>query len=255
MTGTAVPLNTASWGRPGDPVCVCLHGITSNAASWTAAGPRLADLGFRVLAPELRGHGESPKPAQGYDTDTLLADLGAVAPDGMDLLIGHSFGGYLAQEGVLRGLFRPRALVLEDPVSHQPDQAVPTAMLEWDRTELPREVDGLRALNPGWSRLDAAGKLLSLEQTDWDAARAAFAGNAPWDLRGAAAEVARRVPTRWVLPGESRFVPAADAQSLVTAVGREAVVVVPEAGHSIHRDALDTYVTVVDELYRTATRS
>ncbi|WP_069816407.1 alpha/beta fold hydrolase [Streptomyces sp. TP-A0874] len=255
MSAPALPLNVAAWGRPGDPVCLCLHGITSNAASWTAVGPRLAALGLRVLAPELRGHGESPKPAGGYDTGTLLADLGAVVPDGMDVLIGHSFGGYLAQEGVLRGLFRPRAMVLEDPVSHQPDREVPTAMLEWDRTNLPRDIDGLLALNPGWSRLDAAGKLLSLEQTDWDAARAAFAGNAPWDLRESAAEVARHVPTRWLLPGESRFVPAADAESLVAAVGPEAVVTVPEAGHSIHRDALDTFVTVVDDLYRTAAGS
>lgn len=148
-------LNRASWGRPGDPLVVCLHGITSNAASWTDVGPRLAELGFHVLAPELRGHGESPRPDSGYDTATLLADLRQVLPADMDVLVGHSFGGYLAQEGVLRGIFRPGALLLEDPVSHQPDPETPTDMLEWDRLNLPRTIEGTLELNPGWSRKDA----------------------------------------------------------------------------------------------------
>ncbi|MEU3453545.1 alpha/beta fold hydrolase [Micromonospora sp. NPDC006766] len=252
---TMVPLNVASWGAPGGPVCVCLHGITANSNSWTRLGPRLAELGFRVLAPELRGHGESPKTADGYDTSTLLADLAAVVPAQPAVLIGHSFGGYLAQEAVLRGVFRPEALILEDPVSHQPDQEVPTAMLAYDREHLPRDIEGIMALNAHWTRLDAAGKVLSLEQVDWAGARAAFAGNAPWDLRGAAARVAATVPTRWVLPGESRFVPEGDVAALRAAVGADSVVVVPQAGHSIHRDDLDCFVDVVTSLYDPRSRS
>jgi len=246
---TTVPLNVAAWGAPGGPVCVCLHGITANSASWTRLGPRLANLGFRVLAPELRGHGESPKPDDGYDTATLLADVAAAVPARMDVLIGHSFGGYLAQEGVLRGVFRPRALILEDPVSHQPNQEVPTRMLAYDRAHLPRDIEGTLALNPRWTRLDAAGKVLSLEQVDWEGARAAFAGNAPWDLRGSAARVAATVPTRWVLPGESRFVPPADVAALTASVGADAVVTVPHAGHSVHRDDIDGFLDVVTSLY------
>lgn len=231
---------------------VCLHGITSNAASCTDVGPRLAELGFHVLAPELRGHGESPKPAAGYDTATLLADLRQVLPADMDVLVGHSFGGYLAQEGVLRGVFRPDALLMEDPVSHQPDQETPTGMLEWDRLNLPRTVEGLLELNPGWTRKDAAGKILSMEQVDWAGARAAFAGNAPWDLRPVAAEIAAGRPTAWLLPGTSRFVPAENETALVTDVGQDRVVVVEEAGHSVHRDDLDAFTALVERLYRTA---
>ncbi|WP_326564200.1 alpha/beta fold hydrolase [Micromonospora peucetia] len=254
-TAGPVPLNVATWGAAGGPVCVCLHGITANSSSWARLGPRLAELGFRVLAPELRGHGESPKTADGYDTETLLADLAAVVPAQPDVLIGHSFGGYLAQEGVLRGVFRPRALVLEDPVSHQPDREAPTASLAYDRAHLPRDIEGTLALNPHWTRLDAAGKVLSLEQVNWDGARTAFAGNAPWDLRGAAAQVAAAVPTRWVLPGESRFVPATDVAALRAAVGAESVVVVPHAGHSIHRDDLDRFVDVVTSLHDPRSRT
>jgi pimeloyl-ACP methyl ester carboxylesterase len=213
-------------------------------------GPVLAGLGFYVLAPELRGHGESPKPKDGYDTATLLADLQEVVPDEMDVLIGHSFGGFLAQKAVLGDVFKPRALVLEDPVSHQPDQETPTEMLAWDRAHLPRDIEGTLVLNPRWSRRDAAGKVLSLEQVDWDGARTAFAGNAPWDVRGAAARVAGLVATCWVLPGESRFVPAQDLASLIAIVSEEAVAVFPDAGHSIHRDEPDAFARLVASLYR-----
>jgi pimeloyl-ACP methyl ester carboxylesterase len=252
MNTHQLPLNVASWGDPGAPVCVCLHGITSNAQSWTAVGPALAGRGLRVLAPEMRGHGESPKVDTGYDTATLLADLRASVPEQMVLLIGHSFGGYLAQHAVLDGLLRPQALLLEDPVSHQPDSDAAAGSLTWDRANLPRDIDGTLALNPRWSRLDAAGKVLSLEQVHWAGARAAFSGNAPWDLRGRAAEVAQLVPAQWVLPGTSRFVPETDVDALVDAVGHGAVTVIPQVGHSIHRDDLGAFLGAVDALLQRA---
>lgn len=242
-----VPLNVASWGDPNQPACLCLHGITANASSWGGLAPRLAERGYRVLAPELRGHGESPKPATGYDLATLLADLTASVPADPVLIIGHSFGGALAQRAVLDGVFAPRALILEDPVSHQPDAAQAAAMLEWDRANLPRDIDGLLRLNPRWTRVDAAGKVLSLEQVDWDAAKSAFADNAPWDLRGEAATLAARLPTRWVLPAASRFVPDGDRDVLTDAVGADAVIVIPGVGHSIHRDDPGAFLTVVDD--------
>jgi hypothetical protein len=80
-------------------------------------------------------------------------------------------------------------------------------MLAWDEANLPRDIEGLMRLNPKWSRLDAAWKLVTLEQICFSDATAAFAGNAPWDLRDDAAKVAALQPTVWVMPRESRFVP------------------------------------------------
>lgn len=237
-------LNVRVWGDEGAPACVLLHGITSNTGAWFSIGPALAAAGLRVFAPDMRGHGESPS-MPGYDVDTLLADLIQSVPANPDLLVGHSFGGYLAQEGVLKGLLSPRALVLEDPVSHQPDPETAAAMLTADREGLPRSVDGIMAMNPRWSRLDAAWKILSLEQVDWDGAVSAFAGNAPWDLRPEAARLKSIVPTAWILPGVSRFVPAADVQHLQSTVGAGSVVIASQAGHSIHRDEPDLFMAVV----------
>jgi pimeloyl-ACP methyl ester carboxylesterase len=244
-------LNVRTWGPEGAPECLLLHGITSNAGSWTSVGPELARRGLRAIAPELRGHGESPR-GEDYQTATLVQDLLESVPAEPALVVGHSFGGYLAQWAILRGLLRPRSTLLEDPVSVQPNQESPLASLDTDEHGIERSVAGILAREPRWSGVDAAWKVLSLEQVDWDGARRAFAGNAPWDLRADAVTVARQAPTIWVVPGVSRFVPEPDVTALRLAVGDDRVVVVPDVGHSIHRDDLPLFLSVVTGLLQEA---
>ena len=240
-------LNVFRWGDPrADRTLVALHGITANAGAMTELARPLAERGWQVLAPDMRGHGESTRANGDFSFDSLLADFAESVPCQPDVLLGHSFGGTLAQFGLLRGVFRPSAIVLEDPVSHFADRRASRAMLEWDETNLPRAIGGLLALNPGWSKLDAAWKLLSLIQVDFDDARTAFAGNAPWDLRNDAKRIAGMVPTVWVLPESSRFVPLEDQKQLRKEVGERAVVVIRDVGHSVHRDATSKFVDIVE---------
>ena len=239
-------LNIRTWGDDG-PACVLLHGITANAGSWIRVGPELAARGLRVYAPELRGHGDSPR-GDDYAAATLVRDLLDSVPADPLLVVGHSFGGYLAQWAMLRELLTPSALLLEDPVSVLYDQQWPAESLRYDEREVERSVPGILAREPRWTPLDAAWKVLSLVQVDWDGARRAFAGNAPWDLRGDAAAVAGRCPAVWTMPEGSRFVPAADVAALRTAVGDERVRSVPGSGHSIHRDDLPFFLSLVDGL-------
>lgn len=242
----SVPLNVMSWGAPDAPrTLVALHGITSNGGAMTELARPLADRGWRVLAPDMRGHGESGRGNGDFSFDALLDDIAAAVPAAPDMLLGHSFGGALAQLGVLSGRFAPRALLLEDPVSHFADKETPLGMLNWDEANITRGIDGILELNPGWSRRDAAWKLLSLEQMAFDDARAAFAGNAPWDLRDYAAQLAAARPTVWALPGTSRFVPPGDVARLKAEAGDAAVRIFPEAGHSIHRDETDKFIDML----------
>ena len=90
----------ASWGpEQGRPI-VCVHGILEQAASWGLVAEPLAELGFRVEAPDLRGHGRSAhvEPGGAYHLIDLLGDLDALtaAIPAPFALVGHSMGGILA---------------------------------------------------------------------------------------------------------------------------------------------------------------
>jgi lipase len=107
-------LHVEEWGEPGAPRVVYLHGVTGHGRGAQAlAEGWLADR-FRVLAPDLLGHGSSPyEPPRDIDehVDAVVASVG----DDPAVWIGHSFGGRLAFERAAR---EPRAvekLVLLDP--------------------------------------------------------------------------------------------------------------------------------------------
>lgn len=81
---------------------VLIHGMTTDTlASWyfTLAWP-LAELGFRVVMYDLRGHGKSERPATGYALDDFVDDLagllGELGITGPVHLVGNSFGGTVA---------------------------------------------------------------------------------------------------------------------------------------------------------------
>lgn len=242
-------LNTQAWGDPGAPrSAVLIHGVTSNAASWARVGPALAERGYYAVAVELRGHGGSPKAPGQYALDLMVGDLAESVPAAPTLLVGHSFGGVMALLAIEQGIMRPARLLLEDPVLHFAERETPARLLKNDEANLPRDVEGTLRANPRWQRIDAEGKVASLGAIDWEHMRQVFSENAPWDLRALAAEVARRIPTRLVLPPNSFYVPAPDAAALVEALGPAAVVEVPGVGHSIHRDDQDAFMAIVDDL-------
>jgi pimeloyl-ACP methyl ester carboxylesterase len=238
-------LNTRTWGDPGAPrSAVLIHGVTSNAASWARVGPPLAAAGFYVVAVELRGHGDSPKAAGQYALELMVGDLAESVPAEPTLLVGHSFGGVMAILAIEGGALRPGALLLEDPVLHFADKETPARLLKNDELNYPRDLEGVLRANPRWLPVDAEGKLASLAAVDWEHMRQVFSENAPWDLRPALCAVARRVPTRLVLPEESFYVPPDDVAAIVADLGPEAVVRVPGTGHSIHRDDLEAFLAV-----------
>jgi lipase len=108
-----VRLNVHEWGE-GPPV-VCLHGVTGHGERFARLAGRWS--GFRVLAPDLRGHGHSGwEPPWTFATHIAdlvetLDDLGVERPD----WIGHSFGGRLVLEVAAAHPDRVRRAVLLDP--------------------------------------------------------------------------------------------------------------------------------------------
>lgn len=108
------------WRELGDgPPVVLLHGLFSNATvNWIKFGhaARIAAAGYRVIAPDLRAHGDSgaPHDAVHYPPDVLVDDLSDLidylALDAYDLG-GFSLGARTTARAVVSGL-KPRRLVL-----------------------------------------------------------------------------------------------------------------------------------------------
>src|SRR5688572_16850853 len=73
-----------------------VHGLSSNARLWDGVAMRLVDRGHPVYAVDLRSHGDSDAPEDGYDTATAAADVAALA-ERLSLppavVAGQSWGG------------------------------------------------------------------------------------------------------------------------------------------------------------------
>lgn len=86
----------------GDHLALCLHGFPESRFSWRHQIPILAEMGYRVWAPDLRGYGETePKPegVADYCVDRLLEDVAALidASGAKKItLIAHDWGAGLA---------------------------------------------------------------------------------------------------------------------------------------------------------------
>ncbi|MDR3510685.1 MAG: alpha/beta hydrolase [Caulobacteraceae bacterium] len=85
----------------GDAVALLLHGFPESRRSWRAQLPALAALGWRAVAPDLRGYGGSSRPSgrAAYGMDQLIGDVAGLF-DALGarrrLLIAHDWGGVVA---------------------------------------------------------------------------------------------------------------------------------------------------------------
>lgn len=85
----------------GDDVALCLHGFPESRFSWRYQLPFLAAQGWRVVAPDLRGYGQSSRPIgkAAYHIDHLVDDVvgmfDALKPR-RRLLVAHDWGAAIA---------------------------------------------------------------------------------------------------------------------------------------------------------------
>lgn len=81
------------------PPYLLVHGLASNARVWDGVSHRLALAGREVVAVDLRGHGRSSVPGDGYDTATAAADLAGLCEllgwtgERAPVVAGQSWGG------------------------------------------------------------------------------------------------------------------------------------------------------------------
>lgn len=103
VTSGEVELAVRTWGAPGRPPIVLLHGYPDTSAVWDATAARL-EADHHVIAYDVRGHGASTAPATaaGYRLEHLMEDLAAVidatSPGHPVHLVGHDWGSIAGWE-------------------------------------------------------------------------------------------------------------------------------------------------------------
>jgi len=140
----------------GDRTVVFLHGLVmDNLSSWYFSVANTVAKHAQVLLYDLRGHGYSDRPAQGYRIEDHVADLLAILDcegHGQPVdLVGNSFGGLLALAFALAHPDRVRSLVLVD--AHTGDASFGEEMAAT------LSLDAPKSSNTGWAATASASAI------------------------------------------------------------------------------------------------
>jgi pimeloyl-ACP methyl ester carboxylesterase len=166
-------LHYVDYGGTDAPLLVLVHGGRDHARSWDFVAAPLRDR-FHVVAPDLRGHGDSAwavgsqyaMPDYLLDLNQLLRHIG-VRPV---ILVGHSLGGAIVVQYAgtypdrvscvvaIEGLGPPPSMIVEKPVEERLDEWIRT--MELLATRKPRRYDSLAEAE---ARMREANPRLSTE--------------------------------------------------------------------------------------------
>ncbi len=239
LADDAVPVTVSAltWGaRRAARRALLIHGLGSSGATWWRLADGLARAGYRVVAPDLRGHGASPRTAT-YRLADHVADLAELNQD-WDLVVGHSLGGLVAT-ALARALATGRAtrVLLLDPVFEIPAADLAGVVSE-QLAELhtATDVSAQRAAHPSWHSEDIALKAAAAAATSAFVVEHCLLDNAPWQFTGMIRDTT--VPTNVLAadPALGAAFRAGLGPELTSANPGVRVRTVLGAGHSIHRD-------------------
>ncbi|HTJ35233.1 MAG TPA: alpha/beta hydrolase [Dactylosporangium sp.] len=207
------------------PPMVLLHGGGSGRATWDAFTRSVT--GYRVVAPDLRGHGDSPRSPvytlSDHADDVLeLLDELALGPA---VLVGHSLGGHAATLVAQRHPDRVARLVLEDPPA--PPRAGPAGGFSRTRLALSGLTGGLSRRR--FDRHALTSAIVQLREPD----------PAWWE---ALARI--EAPTLVLSGGPKSHIPPARLKAMTAAIPGARLVTIA-AGHRIHSTALPQFTAAV----------
>jgi pimeloyl-ACP methyl ester carboxylesterase len=133
VNGLTVHILEAGYETQNRPCVLLLHGFPELAWSWREVMPKLAEAGYHVIAPDLRGYGRTSGTNPGYDDDLMpwrmvnqvrdmMGLLWALGYRSTEAVIGHDFGSSVASWcAVVRPDVFRRMAVMSGPFGGPPD--------------------------------------------------------------------------------------------------------------------------------------
>ena len=258
------------WGQDGKPALILVHGGLDHARNWDWVARALREQ-FHVYAVDLRGHGNSQWATGAlYSIAEHILDLSALADiiNAFPIyLVGHSLGGIIVS--LYAGVYpdRVKKVVsiegLGPPLGHKAHRPAPERMRSWIETMREREHRGPRpypSLDAAVARMKEANPHLSeevarhltLHGTNWNAdgslvwkfdnyARS-FApyGQNLQDMKEVFGQITCPVLLFW---GAESWAPDPETDERAAAIQNHRVVKVNNAGHWVHHDQLDIFLT------------
>ncbi|MEX2323308.1 MAG: alpha/beta hydrolase [Acidimicrobiia bacterium] len=230
---TPLTLPTLTWGS-GHRRILLLHGLGANAAGWWRVGSDLADLGWEVTAPDLRGHGDGPT-ADDYSIGEHATDVLTLGSR-WDAVLGHSMGGSIAVLAASKTTGWTQRMVLQDPALVVPE--LREAEIDWllDDYRRPLTPEQMAHDNPHWHPRDCETKAAALRRAGPDLITATIEDSSPWNVVDETA--ALTVPTTIIGsdPACGGIMARTIADWLVDTNPLLTYVFLPGAEHSVHRD-------------------
>lgn len=257
-------LHYADWGNPDAPPLVLIHGGLDHCRNWDAIA-RALQPHFHIVAPDLRGHGDSEwARGSSYTLVDNVADLTRlIAAAGLKdpALVGHSMGGMVAQ--AYAGTFPEqvsRLAVLDGTfLSTSPPAPIAEQMSRWIK-QLERiaeiEPSAFKTVDEAAQRLSGRNKRLTPELAQhlarhgvrqhadglyrwkfdhYQRARAPYRLS-PDDYIGLWSRITCPTLLMW---GSESFLSDPEASGFMAHFKRAEIVKLEGAGHWLHHDRLD----------------
>ena len=247
-----VELEAVLQGDPAGCPLVFLHGVTD---SWRSFEPVLRQLpaSIRTIALSQRGHGDSSRPAGGYDPSDFAADV-AAALDRLGVeravIAGHSMGSHVAQRFAIDHPDRTAGVVLAGAfyrfatntvINEYWDTVVSTLADPIDRSvAVDFQASTLaRPVPPAFFDM-VVRESLKVPARVW---RDAFAGLLKVDHADRLGSIA--VPTLVIWGERDAFCPRADQDALLATIPDSRLTVYAGAGHALHWEEPARYASDV----------
>jgi pimeloyl-ACP methyl ester carboxylesterase len=257
-------------GDPAGEPLLLIHGVAGSSLAWV---PVFAHLGrrYRIIAPDLLGHGHSDKPRADYS----LGAFAVFVRDFLDALsvptatlVGHSLGGGVAMQVVYQHPEYCRRLVLVNSGGLGTDVSMPLRLLSTPGAELLLPVVASR---PAVLLGNGVVSLLATRRTAWmgmqerwrkysalgdPAGRHAFLRTlrSVVDLRGQTVcaidrlpRLVGELPTLIIAGALDRVIPAEHAQAAHSALPGSRLEIIEDAGHHPQLDCPDRLARLIDE--------